>query len=357
MANPFKLDYHITSQAERLKEVQKILNTIPRKYLTPARLDTLTDYIVEGMDKNERKQKKILTDNRMFTINKRETSFEGLSEKFENGEDGIYTLINDNKNSLLSPKIEITEQDLKDIPELRDLKTQIDMLEDLMNKSTGRKKYMLKKQIIELRKDQYVIKLTIKQPTISLKSTKSSYPLRIDEDLFINTNGDIDSNGKISLFNPKHVSALLCNYADLKEGCWGDFESDMWSILDELETFAEKALAENHPMLYDLLIFKIDGMSNVDIREALLEKYGTTHSLEYISNLWRNKIPKLIAQEAKEYYLVWYYTNVEKGKWKRCSRCGQIKLAHNVFFSKNSSSRDTFYSICKKCRNAKTRKK
>ena len=47
------------------------------------------------------------------------------------------------------------------------------------------------------------------------------------------------------------------------------------------------------------------------------------------------------------------FTFEEKGKWKRCSRCGQIKLAHNHFFSKNNTSKDHFYSICKECRNKK----
>ncbi len=56
-------------------------------------------------------------------------------------------------------------------------------------------------------------------------------------------------------------------------------------------------------------------------------------------------------------YLLWYYTFVEYGKWKRCSRCGQIKLAHNRFFSKNKTSKDGWYSICKCCRNAKTKDK
>jgi hypothetical protein len=46
-------------------------------------------------------------------------------------------------------------------------------------------------------------------------------------------------------------------------------------------------------------------------------------------------------------------TNEEYGKWKKCSRCGQIKLANNRFFSKNSTSKDGFYSICKCCRNKK----
>ena len=83
------------------------------------------------------------------------------------------------------------------------------------------------------------------------------------------------------------------------------------------------------------------------------DEFGITYSVEYLSSLWRNKIPKLLAEQAKEDYLIWHFTYVEKGKWKKCSRCGEVKLANNKFFSKNNTSKDGFYSICKKCRNKK----
>jgi hypothetical protein len=85
----------------------------------------------------------------------------------------------------------------------------------------------------------------------------------------------------------------------------------------------------------------------------LEEEHGISHSLEYISSLWRKKIPNLIASVAEDEYLSWYYLNVEKGKYKKCSRCGEIKLAHNKYFSYNKTSKDSFYSICKTCRNKK----
>jgi len=53
-----------------------------------------------AITKEERKEKLYLTDNRLVTINKRETSYEGMVEKFENGEDGIYNLITNDKNIL-----------------------------------------------------------------------------------------------------------------------------------------------------------------------------------------------------------------------------------------------------------------
>ena len=58
----------------------------------------------------------------MVTINKRETSFEGLIEKFENNEDGVYNLFTEeDKNIILTPKIKITPQDIEEVPGLADL--------------------------------------------------------------------------------------------------------------------------------------------------------------------------------------------------------------------------------------------
>jgi hypothetical protein len=124
----------------------------------------------------------------------------------------------------------------------------------------------------------------------------------------------------------------------------------------DFDNIADKALA-SFPMYRRIVEYKIDGMSNLAIQKAIEEEFGFTHSIEYISSLWRNKIPKLIASAATDEWLLWYYTEKEKGQWKRCTRCGQIKLAHSRFFSINKTSKDGWYSLCKKCRNSKNRKK
>ena len=84
------MDYSLESPQERVKKVEEIISNTPPERLTQRYLEKLSDYIIFAMDKEERKQKKILTDNRMVTVNKRETSFEGLVGRLENGEDGIY---------------------------------------------------------------------------------------------------------------------------------------------------------------------------------------------------------------------------------------------------------------------------
>jgi hypothetical protein len=125
--------------------------------------------------------------------------------------------------------------------------------------------------------------------------------------------------------------------------------------MQAFDTLSDKAL-KDYPLYERIVDLKIDGLQNIDIQSIIEAEFGIKHSLEYISSLWRNKIPKLIASAAEDEWLDWYYLNIEKGKYKKCSRCGQIKLAHNKYFSKNKTSKDGFYSICKCCRNSKDKK-
>lgn len=348
-----KLDYSLETPEERKELVEKIVTETPSEQLTPRYLEILADYIIFAMDKEERKQNNILTSNRMITVNKRETSFEGLISKFENGEDGIYSMIANDKNIIFAPKVSITQQDIDDIPELATLVDEIKKVEDQEKIARGKKKFLLKKQLIEMRKDQYVIKGAYKKPVTCLNAVRGFSKISFNEDIQVTEKGEIIDNSLLSLFNPKHVSALLCNYAKLKEDVWGQFWSDGYYLMEDLDALIEKTLKDKYPFYYDLVIYKIDGKQNAEIQTLLYNKHGIKNSIEYISSLWRNKIPKLLADQAEKDYLVWYYTQKEYGKWKRCSRCGEIKLAHSKFFTKNNTSKDGWYSMCKECRNKK----
>lgn len=351
-----KLDYSLQTPEERNELVKKIIDETPPEQLTNKYLEILSDYIIFAMDKEERKQKKILTENRMITVNKRETSFQGLAGQLENGEDGIYNMIANDKNIIFTPKVCITQKDIDEIPELKELRDAIENVEKQEKTATGKQKFLLKKQLIEMRQDQYVIKNAYRKPMYFSNGIKNFSKANFDEKIEVTEDGELKSTGLISFFNPKHISALLCNYSKLKEDSWGKFWTDSYFLMEDLDALIEKTLKNDFPLYYDLLIYKIDGRQNAEIQTLLLNKHGVKHSVEYISSLWRNKIPKLLAKKAQEDYIIWYYTTQERGKWKKCSRCGQIKLADNRFFSKNSTSKDHFYSICKECRNKKEKR-
>lgn len=348
------MDFSLETPEERVKKVEEIIAATPSEKLSNNYLEKLSDYIIFAMDKQEKKEKKILTDNRMVTVNKRETSFEGLASKFESGEDGIYNLIANDKNIIFQPKVSITPQDLEEIPQLKKLHDEILKVEDAARHATGKKLYLLKKQIIQMRQDQYVIKGSYKKYIYCNNTIKNMNKMQLDENIWIDAEtGKLYSDGLVNMYDYKMVSAILCNYSRLKEDAWDALNSDLKWFMEDFDKVVDNALRERHPYLLTIVIAKIDGKSNEEIREIIKDEHGINHTPEYISDLWRNKIPKLIAEEATSEYLEWYYTFVEKGKWKKCSRCGQIKLAHQNFFSRNNSSKSGYYSICKRCRSVK----
>ena len=347
-----KLDYTIDSVEERKKLVEKILEENPEP--SEAYLDILANYLVLCMEKQEKKEKKILTDNRMTTVNKRETSFEGLVSQLENGEDGIYNLMNESKTTIFQPKITITKKDLEEIPYLNQIREAIKWWEQKAKTASGRDAYIIKQTIIALRKDQYVVKNAYRKPITLARITRSKNFKRMDDSYHFDADNNLVPEG-ISFANPKIVSAILCNYSKLKEDSYGNFESDLYYLMWDFDNLCEKAL-KDYPLYERIVTLKIDGAQNINIQQDLIDNFDVKHSLEYISSLWRNKIPNIIASAAEDEILYNHYLNKEKGKYKRCSRCGEIKLAHNKYFSKNKTSKDGFYSICKCCRNSKGKK-
>lgn len=291
----------------------------------------------------------------MATINKRETSLEGLVDQLENGEDGIYNLINESKSTLLQPKISISKKDIEEIPFLAQLRESIERWEAMLKKAEGKEAFIIKKALIEMRKDQYVIKNAYRKPVVPTKLVRTHPIMILEEDYELEPETQNVIVSGFSLCDPNVCQAILCNYSKLKQNSWGNFEGDLYFLMEDFDKVSAEALAE-HPILEKIVECKIDGKQNIEIQRALEEEFDKKHSLEYISSLWRNKIPQLIAEKASEQLLDWHYFQVEKGKYKKCSRCGQIKLAHGKYFSKNKTSKDGWYSICKCCRSRKAKK-
>jgi len=328
------LNYKIIDLSER----QEIVKEICEKYadkLTEANLESLSDYILNALEKKERKEKKILTDNRMTTINKRETSFEGLANKFETGEDGVYQIMHEDKNVILSPAISITKQDIEELPFLKQLRSAIAVLRNIEIKN-----YIVQAAIIDLSQTQYLIKNCYRKP---IKFASFGMSAAVPKDW-----GDW-----IDFTNPEHVFQLLKYYPKLKGELFESIENDLKWVLLDLEYLIEKYIRYQYPMHYQLIILRLDGLGNAQIQNELMIEFNETYSTEYISSLFHKKIPKTISEGAKIEELDWQFTYNIRGKYKRCNRCGQIKLQDNTYFSFNKSSKDNFYSICKECRNKK----
>ena len=307
-----KLDYTIDDPQERNELVKQIIAETPD--INERYLEILGDYLMNGIEKQDRKDRRIkaLSENHAVTISKHETSLEGLVSSLENGEDGIYNLMTENNKSIIfQPKVKITKQDLEDIPYLKIIRAGIAYWEEKLKTAEGRNKYIIKQAIIDLRKDQYLIKSCYKPPIAAKNVVRSNFPLIHPEWYEFDEEGYVIPHG-VSLCDPQVCSSILSFYNKLKDSSYGRFDSDLWATMHDFDSLLEIAL-KDYPLYQTIVELKINGIQNIDIQEILLEKYGIRHSLEYISSLWRNKIPELLASCAEDQFLDTYYLNEAKG--------------------------------------------
>lgn len=266
-------------------------------------------------------------------------------------------MMTEDANIVFQPKLQITKKDVERIPELRQVREAIRNWKQILQTCKGRDAYIAKSAIIELSKDQYIIKDTFLKPTTLIPSFAARFPQAIDGEVTIDEKLHCVATG-FSFFDPKIIEIILCNYSKLKAAAEGHFEKDIWAIMRDFDLLCGQALTE-YPYYERLVEYKIDKKQNLEIQSLLEEEFGIKNTVEYLSSLWRNKIPKLIASKAEDLYLLWYYQhkNDDNTKWKVCSKCGQRKIASEKFFSKNRTSKDGFYSVCKDCRNHAYREK
>ncbi|MFN1845212.1 MAG: hypothetical protein ACLTRP_02245 [Clostridioides difficile] len=172
----------------------------------------------------------------------------------------------------------------------------------------------------------------------------------------------------------KNLNALKNDMTDVKNSIerpiiWkaplADAGSPEWDYLDMFDKSHVKELLKiqkGNDLQDDLTCIVMD-LNNIiskieftTVQKDILNLYRKDKSLEFISNLMNitpqainnqiNKIVnKIIDAYEKNYEENYYYISVCKGKYKKCSRCGKIKLLSR--FDKNGKK--GYRSNCKNC--------
>lgn len=232
----------------------------------------------------------------------------------------------------------VTSDDLKRCLELREYKKEIDRLsayikEDRLNEfveymqNKGYKKIKTNKQaktflmnhIGKLKNDMVQTKIELIRP-INFKA-----PLK--------DNGQADWN-EFDELDLTHIKALLQLY---KESEVYDFQSDLGCMFQDLETVLKEV--ELTDKQEELLHMWKNGMT---IKNIAKELGKDRKSVESMLNTIIKKITMVYEEKIEDIY----YLNIRKGEYKRCSKCGEVKLVNK--FNKNGSK--GLLSICKKCR-------
>lgn len=86
----------------------------------------------------------------------------------------------------------------------------------------------------------------------------------LSECKYIDENGNPQSTGLISFFKPEHISAILCNYNALQLETKGRYWDDFYYLMQDFDKLINRAL-KDYPMYLDIVKYKIDGKSNIEI--------------------------------------------------------------------------------------------
>lgn len=337
----FTLDNSIENVQQRKEIVEKICAKAEEleEELSSAELERLANYLIYSMDKAERRERKILTDSRKATIDKNELSYEGLQMAKVDTDISVESLVREDKNQRLTVKNKITKKDLENIPDLLQIREAIKIW-----KSIEKKNYIINQAIIDLSKSQYLV--------------KDSFYAPVQCHNYMNINMRRGYNyGALTLSDPDHVKALLRNYTGLKMDNYEHIQEDIHWIMFDLENLIDEVLKDDYPILYQIIIDKIDNLDLIKIKKDLMERFDVSYSIEHISSIYNNTIPKILATYHQKKMYCWQLEKTGYNNWKVCSHCGKRKPMSTLFFSKNSSKKNSYYSICKDCRKKKKKVK
>lgn len=323
---------------------------------TEKELEKLANYILYEVEKEE-KHKEIITNNRERTIAKRETSFEQLNTYDGHQTDFVENLVRNDKNIIFTKKYSITKKNLEDSPDLRSLREQIDFWTKKrqgMNRNDY-DRYKIKSWIIEMRKDQYVIKSSI-APTMALLTYRPNSRRNISFDggeYYSTRYNKVMYKNPVSFVNQKFIQLLLQYYSELKQESQEALDQDLWATMMDFDQLIEHTFDmsdKKDRILKFILIHKIDKETNEEIRYGIKKEFDEKYTNEKISLCWRQTIPKRIVERAEKEWLEFHFTNEEIPAYKTCSRCKQTKPMIPYYYSRNSGASCGYYSICKDCR-------
>lgn len=355
---------------------------------TQKEIETMANYILYGKDEDGTSivdRKEVEIDTRYSSYKKkRPESLEALMESPAFNETNIVTT-----NIYKKEKPKIDREKDKDIPGIQELWNSIDNLDHKIKVTEGKEEdtsikpltsqqlYKAKHHLIELRTQQYLLKDSVKptlppanpidrlytmdnDPFIGWDNKDSEYSIAplglysskperfqrpakiIERDYFYNK----DAKFILDFRNPNHIYELIESYDELLITAENDPENLLDDIIETLDFYIDFAELDEEKTL--ILQRKIKKVPVIDIKKELEEKLNISHSSNYISTIYTQKICREIAEGAALHYDMYMnreYTNM----WKKCSQCGELKFLDPRVFMRKSRSSDGYNSKCKKC--------
>ena len=295
-------------------------------------LEMIANYILAVDEKDEGINYKIYTSEELFNRACREYNVINSVAKANGGLDMNYgekiieafPIFQLPKNFKKVKDLKIEKKDLEKYPPMKDYTDFYEYLKEEskrlwntkgLSKEDMVRRSKIKKILPEIKKDIIEVKKQLQMPIIWKAPLKD--------------NGGADYD-ELDMFDKNVVKELLQVHKQV------DLQDDLSCILVDLDNLINNV--EFTKRQYEVLELWRNGLTIENISKELHVKENT------VSITLNRAIDSIIKQYEKEYE-EWYYLNIRKGTYKKCSKCGEVKLISQ--FSKNGNR---LRGNCKDCK-------
>ena len=250
-----------------------------------------------------------------------------LDKEFEN----VFAIFQLPKNYKKVKDIVIEKKDFERFPILKEYQHSIDHMESKLQElmKIDLKKIKAKKVKDDIRNRKNILKKNLRLLKLDMLDAKKMIERPIIWKSPLKDSGCADYDA-LDMFDKEVVKELLRVHKSV------DLQDDLSCILVDLENLVNKI--EFTDKQRKVLELWSNGLATGEISKKLNVKPNTVASC-------LNSVVDLIIKQYEKEYEEWYYLNIRKGEYKKCSRCGEVKLVSQ--FSKNGNR---LRGNCKNCK-------
>ena len=295
-------------------------------------LEMIANYILAVDEKDKGINYKIYTSEELFNracreynvINSVAKANGGLDMNYGENISEAFPIFQLPKNFKKVKDLKVEKKDLEKYPPMKDYTDFYEYLKEEskrlwntkgLSKEDMVRRSKIKKILPEIKKDIIEVKKQLQMPIIWKAPLKD--------------NGGADYD-ELDMFDKNVVKVLLQVHKQV------DLQDDLSCILVDLDNLINNIKFTERQ--YEVLELWRNGLTIENISKELHVKENT------VSITLNRAIDSIIKQYEKEYE-EWYYLNIRKGTYKKCSKCGEVKLISQ--FSKNGNR---LRGNCKDCK-------
>lgn len=296
-------------------------------------LESMANYLLAKHTKEKKDTIKVYDSYELF---KRAIQEQEAIRKYGEAEEDGVIVFRQKKNYKLDPKPTVTSKDKKRFTEINDYDNYKGYLMKLRDDRAAREELASKLDLdygIKVKTSSDVYKFVLKHLPLA---SDDMLNVKLQRERAIKWKSPLRDSGNeidwdyLDMFDKDHVKALLAIPKDM------EVASDLYMTRDMLVENA--GLTDTQMSILEL--WKKDRTL-----QSIANTLGMSHS--NVKKHLDKIVNKVINQYEKEYEDNHYYLNVVKGKYKKCTHCGEVKLISR--FGNDSKGTYGKKSKCKEC--------